>query len=276
MCIGRISTFSVCYTLHVSCLFTKSQKLIKAFTSKIRLNPTEVRRTVAVQILTVFILIASTNFCLLFTLMQIKPEMKSYTNESEMIRFHHCNTHLHQNIQILLLMVFQLTCSTQAYRCRKLPDVLNEAMSLFYTILVTSVSLGVSFPISYFRRYQTDKEFLNMIILIINCYVTLALLYGRKCYIMLFQPAKNTKHYFNKKRMGNADGGVLLNNQAVRAPIIATTEALEVTISKKAGKDKIVSENTTEIPDNIVADNHLRVKSTCIQSVHEVEIHFHG
>ena len=84
---------------------------------------------------------------------------------------------------------------------------MNEAMSLFYTILITSVSFGVSFPISYFRRRHTDKEFLGVAILTINCYVTLFLMYGRKCYIMLLRPQKNTREYFNKKRMKHLGAG---------------------------------------------------------------------
>ena len=135
------------------------------------------------------------------THIQWKPSLLPSLDNTKMTRNLHCSTGFHQNLQIMLLTAYQLMCSAQAYRCRKLPDFMNEAMSLFYTFLITSVSFGVSFPMSYFRRQPVDREFIGVIILLINCYVTLLLMYVKKCYIMIWQPKKNSKEYFNKKRM---------------------------------------------------------------------------
>ena len=114
ICIGRTLIFSVLYTLHVSCLYTKSHKLVKAFASKVKLNANEIKQTMIFQIFTVLILLISTNGCLALSFLQISPELSTYTDDLIMIRFNHCNTLIHQYIQILLLTVFQLTCSVQA------------------------------------------------------------------------------------------------------------------------------------------------------------------
>ena len=52
ICVGRNLIFSVLYTLQVSCLYTKSQKLVKAFASKIKLNASEIKQTMILQIFT--------------------------------------------------------------------------------------------------------------------------------------------------------------------------------------------------------------------------------
>ena len=193
--------YSVAYTLHVSCLYTKSQKLVTAFSSNLRLSASEVRKTLMSQIFTTVILLLITNSCLFIFHVQMNAILISKLDTKEMTRNYYCNTEVHQNLQILLLTSCQLMCSTQAYRCRKLPDVMNEAMSLFYTILITSVSFCVSFPISYFRQQPVDKEFVGVMVILLNCYVVLLLMYSKKCYIILFQPFKNTRRYFQKKMM---------------------------------------------------------------------------
>ena len=138
-----------------------------------------------------------------------------------------------------------MTCSVQAYRCPKIPDVMSETIPLIYTIFITSVSFAVSFPISYFRRQYTDKEFLSVVILILNCYVTLVLMYGKKCYLIVWQPSKNTKEYFNQKRMKYTEER--LTNPEV--PLTNNTDTLKVTAHSRAGKDNIIiSENTTDLP----------------------------
>ena len=200
-CIGRNLIYSFTYTFHVACLYTKSQKLVTAFSSNIRLSAGTIRKTLFTQIFTIIILIVSSNSVLFISYVQIKPRLIFQLDDTKMTRNHYCNTELHQNVQIMLLTPCQLMYSAQAYRCRKLPDFMNEAMSLFYTILITSVSFGVSFPMSYFRRQPMDKEFVGVSVLLINCYVTLLLMYANKCYIMMFQPKKNTRIYFHKKRM---------------------------------------------------------------------------
>ncbi|XP_066936461.1 metabotropic glutamate receptor 4-like [Clytia hemisphaerica] len=201
ICVGRNLIYSILYTLHVACLYTKSQKLVMVFASNVRITASEARNTNVTQIFTIVILLFITNVGLLSSYFLNTPQLVSKNDQVSMIRYLKCNTLSNQNNLIIFLTCCQMICSVQAYRCRALPDVMNEAMSLFYSILVTSVSFGVSFPISYFRQQQIDKEFLGVAVLMINCFVTIFLLYGKKCYIMVFKPRQNTRKYFNNHRM---------------------------------------------------------------------------
>ena len=140
ICIGRNLIYSVTYTFHVACFYTKSQKLVTAFSSKNRLSAGTIRKTLLTQLFTTIILVICSNGSLFISYIQIEPRIIFQLDDIEMTRNHYCNTEIQQNIQILLLTSCQLMCSAQAYRCRKLPDFMNEAMSLFYTILITSVS----------------------------------------------------------------------------------------------------------------------------------------
>ena len=213
ICVCRNLIYSIIYTFHVACLYVKSQKLVKAFNSKIRLTASTFRKTLLTQLFTILILFLINNGCLFISYVQWEPKLNFYLDCTMVQRIHYCNTGVHQNLQILLLTSYQLMCSVQAYRCRKLPDFMNDAMSLFYAILITSVSFGVSFPMSYFRRQPIDKEFVGVIIMLINCYVTLLLLYAKKCYIMLWKPNKNTRDYFQKRRMEyNGLNNVVVSN----------------------------------------------------------------
>ena len=75
-CIGRSMIYSVAYTLHVSCLYTKSQKLVTAFSSNLRLSASEVRNTLLSQIFTTVILLLITNGCLFIFHVQIEQKFR--------------------------------------------------------------------------------------------------------------------------------------------------------------------------------------------------------
>ena len=161
------------------------------------------RNTTISQAFAIIILVLATNACLMVSFLQVKPKLNYWLDDSKMQRIFYCNTIIHENIVVVFLMIFQMFCSVQAYKCRNLPGTMNDAMSMFYSILITTISFGVSFPIAYFRG-QMDKEFVRVIVLIINNMTTLLLLYGKKCFIIVFHPEKNTKVYFNQKRIKQA------------------------------------------------------------------------
>ena len=105
--------------------------------------------------------------------------------------------------QSRFIIFLQMLCLIQAYRGRHLPGPMNHAMSLVYSILVITVNFLISFPIIAFLD-QADKEFARTIVLITNCIIIVFLLYGFKCYIILFKSHKNTRQYFLQKRLEEA------------------------------------------------------------------------
>ena len=95
--------------------------------------------------------------------------------------------------------VFQLICLVQAFRGRNLPGPMNDAMSMVYLILITTITFAITFPISYFRD-QLDKEFIHFVALTVNSICSVLILYGKKCFSIIVSTKKNTRDHFNKKR----------------------------------------------------------------------------
>ena len=63
-CITRLLSVSVLYVTSVGILFVKSQKLLQAFLSKVRITAEEARKTKWIQIFTMFVFLATANFLL--------------------------------------------------------------------------------------------------------------------------------------------------------------------------------------------------------------------
>ena len=77
---------------------------------------------------------------------------------------------------------------------------MNDAISMVYAILFSTATFGVSFPITYFRK-QGDVESLQLLVVFVNLFCFVVFLYGTKCFVIIFRPEKNTREYFNKRRM---------------------------------------------------------------------------
>ena len=129
-----------------------------------------------------------------------------------MLRIHHCNTGYHGNVLIGYLTFLQMICLIQAFRGRNLPGLMNDSMVLVYTIFIITMSFAVTIPIVFFVDKQ-DGNFVHSTALLINSATIVSFLYGRKVLIMIFQPRKNTKAYFNAKSMENMAKTVGLNQQ---------------------------------------------------------------
>ena len=97
--------------------------------------------------------------------------------------------------------MLQLGSFIQAFRCRNLPNHLNEAMNIVYASFTVTVSFVVMFPICHFQENQEDCETAQMLVLIGNSLVLLLMMYGKKVFIMLLRPQKNTRQYFRRKQM---------------------------------------------------------------------------
>ena len=196
--IAKCINLSVFYTANVAFVYTKSQKLIDAFCSIVQITGSEAKRTFAVQIFTVLIFLLFNNSVLYVTTIIENPEMNMILDDKNQVRYHFANTGFHLNVIIGFLVLFQMVCLVQSFRGRNLPGPMNDAMSLVYATMVTTMTLLVSFPIGYFRGIG-DKDFLYCLIVASNCVVCVLFLYGKKCYVILFQSHKNTRRYFNEQ-----------------------------------------------------------------------------
>ena len=197
-CLLKPITISVLYTLSVSLMFIKSQKLLQAFLSKVRITSGEAKRTIWVQCCLVLVFLLTSNFTLFLTVYQVPVELLTQEDSTEMSRHHYCNTFTHNNVLITLMIVLQLLCSVQAFRGRHLPSVMNDGVILTYTTFTLTVTLTVTLPITIFQQLR-EKEVTQCVALLINNAISMLLLYGLKAFRMIKYPEQNTKAYFQTK-----------------------------------------------------------------------------
>ena len=197
ICIQRNLVLTILYSSNVGLVFTKSQKILNAFLSTVRVNTNEIKRTLAVQIFTIIMFVLISNVVLLVIYLIKPPGVDFILNNGEKERLYFCNSSHHTN---LLFIVYQMLCLIQAFRGRHLPGPMNNAMSLVYGTMITTMIFAISFPITYFRDVF-ERDFIHCVMVLFNCIVILLFLYGKPCFIIIFKPDKNTKGYFNQKRL---------------------------------------------------------------------------
>jgi len=198
VCTWRTLNISVLYALNIGIQFIKSQKLLNACRSKIRLSGGTVSRTSTIQVFTVFILFVSVNVALLVALLQTPPEVSTQTDQHDMLRMHFCNTVLHSNLVMGLCVVIQLMCFVQAFRGRHLPSVMNDAVMLTFTTLIVTIVFTISYGITHFRM-PIDKDVFQLGAVILNSFIISTSMYGQKAIRMILYPGKNTRTYFRNK-----------------------------------------------------------------------------
>ena len=179
ICVARLLVKAIPYTMNVALVYTKSEKLLSAFLSKIKLTPGEIRKTTGVQIFTISCFLIVSNLLVAVFYQINKPDMVYVEENTDMSRIFQCNT-LPKGETALncFLVVCHLACLVQAFRGRKLPSRtgMNNAMTLVYASLITTTAFGVIFPISIF---QSDRErmFMHGLVLLVNCHIMVMLLY---------------------------------------------------------------------------------------------------
>ena len=180
ICVARLLVKAIPYTMNVALLYTKSEKLLSAFLSKIKLTPGEIRKTTGVQIFTISCFLIVSNLLVAVFYRINKPDMVYVEENTDMSRIFQCNTLTKGETALnCFLVVCHLACLVQAFRGRKLPSRtgMNNAMTLVYASLITTTAFGVIFPISIF---QSDRErmFMHGLVLLVNCHIMVMLLYG--------------------------------------------------------------------------------------------------
>ena len=199
-CISRLLSVSLLYATNVGIVFIKSQKLLLAFLSKVRITAEDVKRTKIMQMFTIVMFLFFINSLLGIATFQKPLESTEHLNYDTMISFHYCNNYTHCNVLIASIMIIQLMCSIQAFRGRNLPSVMNDGIVLMYTTFILTIVFGVSFVIVNAQSPQM-KELFQCIVVTINNMVILFLLYGQKAIRMLVYPQMNTSEYFQQVRM---------------------------------------------------------------------------
>jgi len=188
-------------TISISLVLVKSQKLLQAFQSKVKLDKTKARRTIIKQAGTVLLNILIACGVFVISLHAKQPGIRSIrlVETYEVILI--CNTNFHGRIQVALQIAFQIACFVPAYRGRNLPTVFSEAATIVYTSFTMTVAFLVFFPIQFFQKDLRDEQLVLWVALICTGFIQFTFIYTKKVFILLCQPKKNTRQYFRQETM---------------------------------------------------------------------------
>ena len=199
-CVVKVLFVSIAYVFNVGIVFIKSQELLQAFLSKIRLTSGEIKRTIATQIFAVILFLTAVNSIFAVSAFQQPIKVLEITDLLKMTRQYVCNTSYHLNFVIVSTMALPLLCSIQAFRGRNLPSVMNDGIMLTYTTFALTVVFGVNFPIVYYQM-EPDKEIFQLGAVAFNNFIISFLMYGQKSIRMIVYPKQNTKAYFKEQSL---------------------------------------------------------------------------
>lgn len=153
-CILRILTIAVLYNFSISLLLTKSNKILSAYNSKGVSSSFTVKREKAAEIFIV-LLNQAIVLCIVITAFYNDPVNVLERNA----RYHgkatsvvYCNTMEEYLIAIGYTIFLKVLCLVQAFRCRRLPSVLNEAMEIVYTCVIAIFFCTIKYIINFSNR----------------------------------------------------------------------------------------------------------------------------
>ena len=199
-CFARPLLFTNVYTLNIGIVFVKSQKILQAFLSKVRITAGEAKRTMVTQVFTIGIFLLSVNVILLVSYYRDPAALLEFEDATNLTREQVCNTYFHNTMVMVGIAVIQLMCALQAFRGRNLPSIMNNGQVLMYTTFIMTASFAVCFIIVPFQK-PIEKEVTQFVALLVNTLIIMFLLYGQKACRMIFYPKKNTRVYFHNHRM---------------------------------------------------------------------------
>lgn len=228
-CIVRPLIVAVLYNCNVCLLLTKSNKILSAYNSKIISSASEVRNVIMAEIFLIILSQAVALCAILISMLNESPgartDYASVDEEKHTRRWIvHCNTDDEHNIAVAYTVFLKFLCLAQAFRCRKLPSVLNEAMEIVYTCVVAIFFCAIKFIIQVStKKDEVIKEKVVMVGFVLLNAVIFVFMYGRKTFLILFRPHQNTKKYFQKEflrqmqrkaaKLGKKKGGKAITNR---------------------------------------------------------------
>ena len=194
-CYCRLFAMTIFYTIIVGIILLRSQKVLKAFGSRIKLTKSEVRREFFGEIFFLLILVLVNNLILFIAVNIIPVQMLTILNSITYEKTPHCETWRHSNVLVGFSICLQFVCFIQAFRGRRLPGAFKETMSIVYGNFISMLVFITMYPIVVFQKDILMRESVFWIALTLNMNLLVMFCYFRRVYVAIFQPEKNTVEY---------------------------------------------------------------------------------
>ena len=179
----------------VAIMFIRCNHIIAIIGSKLRVNRGKMKKLRSLHLFMIF-LFNAIGVCLAYIpIQQNLPHVKQVLHVEIHVRYLSCSNVGHVTIQIYYLLILQFLPAVQAFRGRNLPGPFNEALCIVYTTFTTIVAYSTMVPIYYFQPFDFNKSIVQFYTLVVTNLVQLVTLYGKKTYVILFRPDKNTRRY---------------------------------------------------------------------------------
>ena len=194
-CYCRLFAMTIFYTIIVGIILLRSQKVLKAFGSRIKMTKSEVRRAFFGEIFFLLILVLVNNLILFIAVNIIPVQMLTILNSITYEKTLHCETWRHSNVLVGFSICSQFVCFIQAFRGRRLPGAFKETMSIVYGNFISILVFITMYPIVVFQKDILMRESVFWIALTLNMNLLVMFCYFRRVYVAIFQPEKNTVEY---------------------------------------------------------------------------------
>ncbi|XP_066918649.1 uncharacterized protein [Clytia hemisphaerica] len=194
-CYCRLFSLTMFYTVSVALVLLRSQRVLKAFGSHVKMTKSEVRKSKMVEFFSVLILIIAQNLILLVVVYQKPIAVKTIINIKTFEKTPFCEIETHLNIVIGMTICLQFVCFVQAFCGRRLPGAFKETMSIVYGSFIVILIFIVSYPIVSFQKDVLQRDIFYWISITLSMNVLVVFCYFRRVYIAVFCPEQNTVEY---------------------------------------------------------------------------------
>ena len=202
LCVAQVVVSGNLLTIIMSITIGKTQKLLFAFQSKVRLDHHAVLISKATEIcislvcITAQVIISFVSMLGSYSLTQTSQII----DDRSQITF--CKTKSNFLHQFTFIIVLSLFCCVQAFRSRNLPYYYSQAKQIVYAMYITIIIIAVRYPIIH-SQDDGSQVFLNAVFILSINDTLLLLTFTQPVFVALFRKKKNTTHHFRNIIMKN-------------------------------------------------------------------------
>ena len=202
VCVAQIVVSGHLLTVIMSITIGKTQKLVFAFQSKVRIDQNTVLISKATEIFISLVCVIVQAIISFVSFLDNNPETQTFSNHQDLSRMTFCKNKIHFLHQFLFVILLSVFCCVQAFRSRNLPNYYNQTAQIIYAMYIIIIIIIVRFLIIYIHHYVAQTFLDALFILLINN--TLLLLgFSQSIFIALFRKEVNTVEHFRSIIMEN-------------------------------------------------------------------------